>query len=155
MPGFAWATIHGERGSWYKRSTVTCGMPSANKVLATGRSRGTPTDSMLSSCIRLALLCSSGRLGVIGLLHCSSAQSVAVGGARCMSVVAETGNNNCTQAVWRARHGTEQLYVSAMRWITWDSSLAFSTAMLSPLYSRHTQPRYRPPLAPSCVSAYL
>ncbi len=27
--------------------------------------------------------------------------------------------------------------------------------MLSPLYSRHTQSRYRPPFAPSCVSAYL
>ncbi len=68
---------------------------------------------------------------------------------------ADTGRDERMHAVCRAPHWTEQSCVSVMPWITCDSSLAFSTAMLSPLYSRHTQSRYRPPFAPSCVSAYL
>lgn len=65
--------------------------------------------------------------------NASKLQSVLVGPARFSSVPVETGRDERMHAVCWAPHGMLQSYVSVMPWITWDSSLAFSTAMLSPL----------------------
>ena len=83
----------------------------------------------------------------------SKLQSVGVAGGSAGG--AARGRDERTNAAWRLPHGTVVSKASVMPWMTCESSRARATAMVSPLYSIHTQSRTRAPLAPVCVSAYL